>query len=195
VAHIWVHTTASDQQDPAATARYHISRNNHISRRGCPSICYHDTVAKDGTVSHCNDYGDVTWHTRGYNGTGVGVALAYRGQDGNPPIKTQYQAAVSHLGNLCLFTGLDPSSVRGHREAGRSIGRKGSMVYRKTCPGLGIDMNAMRRDVCIDMQTSLAMCGLYPWHLIDGRWGPRSKAAARAYALDMIATDAGGGNG
>jgi len=43
---IVVHTTASDNQDPHKTARYHIApgKDNHISEKGAPGLCYHDFV-------------------------------------------------------------------------------------------------------------------------------------------------------
>jgi len=53
---IVVHTTSSDNQDPFKTARYHISAPNHISKTGCPTICYHDFITKAALVYRCNDY-------------------------------------------------------------------------------------------------------------------------------------------
>jgi len=182
---IIVHTSASDNQDPNKTARYHVTSGpqNHLSKRGAPSISYHDFVAKDGTVYHCNSYTDITWHTKGWNNRGVGVALAFKGQLGHPPDSVQFRALKEHLVVLCLYMKILPKDIRGHREGpGMILGvlGKGSKKYKKSCPGWGINLDALRDDVTRCLQRRLASEGLYRGK-IDGLFGKKSKAALKAF--------------
>jgi N-acetyl-anhydromuramyl-L-alanine amidase AmpD len=58
-----------------AVNHYHI-RKNHISSRGCPHLCYHYGIEKNGEIIHANELNHITWHTRGQNDTGIGIMLA-----------------------------------------------------------------------------------------------------------------------
>lgn len=181
---IYVHTTASPNQDPAKTARYHIrpGKQNHLSKKGAPCIAYHDFVTETGIVYHCNDYTDITWHTKGSNRYGVGVTMAFRGQDGGPPAALQLQALKEHLVVLCLYLKIQPNKVKGHREAKgfwRRIG-KGQIKYKKVCPGMGVDLDALRDDVTRRLQRRLSAEGLYRGK-IDGDFGRKSRAALSAF--------------
>jgi N-acetyl-anhydromuramyl-L-alanine amidase AmpD len=182
---IVVHTTASENQDPNKTARYHStpSKHNHLSKKGAPGLAYHDFITKDGVVYHCNDYTHITWHTAGWNRTGVGVALAFKGQSGKPPVAEQMKALEEHLTTLCLYLKILPRMIKGHREGPgmllQSLGR-GSKRYKKTCPGMGIDLSALRDRVTRRLQRRLASEGLYRGK-IDGAFGPKSKAALRQF--------------
>ena len=174
---IVVHTTASDNQNPVATARYHVKAPNHISKKGCPSICYHDFITKEGQVLHCNNYEDITWHTKGWNTTAVGITMAFKGQDGEPPCNTQYLATVEQCVWLCLKFHILPKNVRGHREGpGIAILGKGPVRYKKTCPGMGVDLEELRDFVCRKLQEILREVGLYEG-LVDGKFGRKSKKA------------------
>lgn len=182
--YIIVHTTASDTQDPNRTAKYHITpgKKNHISRKGCPSICYHDFITKDGIVYHCNDYTDITWHAGWYNKRSVGVVLAFKGQDGISPSPQQMEALEKHLVILCLYLKVLPVNVIGHREVPGmwKILGNGSKVYKKVCPGMGVDLDQLRRNVTGRLQRRLAAEGLY-YGKIDHVFGLKSKAALRAF--------------
>ena len=171
VDRIVVHTTASENQDPKKTARWHIKGN------GWPGIGYHDFINKDGIVHRCNNYMDMTWHTKGWNRTGIGVALAYRGQSGEPPHPTQYTALIDHLSVLCLDFRILPKDCYGHREAPKMrFWSRGRWKFRKTCPGMGINLGAMRGQVTRKVQTALSLEGRYTGQ-IDGIFGPRSRRA------------------
>jgi N-acetyl-anhydromuramyl-L-alanine amidase AmpD len=181
---IVVHTTASDQQDPNITAQYHVtaSPDNHLSPLGAPGIAYHDFIAKSGVIYHCNDYTDITWHTRGWNKRGIGIALAFRGQDPYPPASTQYNALVRRLVTLCLYLKILPKRVKGHREAPSVVffDRNGSKRYKKVCPGLGINLDVLRDHVTRRLQVRLSAERLYKGK-IDGKFGKKSKAALQAF--------------
>tara|TARA_Y100000310_G_scaffold345057_1_gene461463 strand:+ start:1551 stop:2114 length:564 start_codon:yes stop_codon:yes gene_type:complete len=179
-----VHTTASNNQDPNKTARYHCtpSPTNHISKKGAPGLCYHDFITKNGTIFHCNDYNEITWHTKGQNGKGIGVTLAFRGQTGELPVAPQFQALIPHLAKLCLLFKVLPRNVKGHREAsGMAIFGKGPVRYKKKCPGMGVDMNVVRHLVTIRLQQLLKDHGYYRG-IIDGAFGKNSRAALQAFS-------------
>lgn len=180
---IYVHTTASENQDPNKTARYHVTpgKQNHLSKKGAPSIAYHDFIDKYGTVYHCNSYTDITWHTKGSNREGIGVTMAFRGQDGIAPYEDQWLALKQHLVILCLYMKILPKNIKGHREArGVSWLSRGVVRYKKVCPGMGVDLDELRADVTCRLQQRLAAEGLYHAK-IDGDFGRKSKAALRAF--------------
>lgn len=181
---IIIHTTASDQQNPSVVARYHITPGpqNHISSKGCPSIAYHDFIDKFGTVYHCNDYDDWTWHARIYNKRSIGVVMAFRGQDHGLPYPDQYDALLKHTTKLCLFLHILPERVIGHREVPGMymILGNGSIRYKKECPGLAVNMNKVRDEITRRLQRRLASLSLYTGK-IDGLFGPKSKAALLSF--------------
>lgn len=181
---IYIHTTGSNNQDPNKTARYHVTpgKQNHLSKRGAPCIAYHDFITKTGTIFHCNDYTDRTWHTKGSNRYGVGVTMAFRGQTGEAPCELQYTALKEHLVVLCLYLKILPVNVKGHREADgfwKRLGR-GGIKYKKTCPGMGVDLDALRADITRRLQRRLAAEGLYRGK-IDGDFGRKSRAGLDAF--------------
>ena len=183
IKRIVVHCTASNNQDPDRTAHYHVTPGpwNRISKRGCPSIAYHDFITQQGTIYRCNDYTDWTWHAGLWNRTSIGVALAYRGQDGQIPCAAQFHALITHLVTLCLDKKILPSMVRGHREAPWMMVKlgRGSTRYKTVCPGMGIDLPALRATVTRYMQRRLLAEGLYTGK-IDGIFGRLSRQALRA---------------
>lgn len=184
VSRIIVHTTASNNQDPYKTAHYHITPGpqNHLSKRGAPGIAYHDFITKAGEVYHCNDYQDSTWHCGVWNKSSVGVCMAFRGQDNVSPTPQQAKALEEHLTILCLYLKILPKRIRGHREVPGmvTILGNGSKKWKKTCPGLAVDLDKLRRDVTLRLQRRLSAENLYKGR-IDGIFGPKSRAALRAH--------------
>jgi len=184
VKRIGVHTTASNNQNPNATASYHStpSKDNHISTKGAPGLCYHDFITKDGTVYHCNNYDDVVWHWGLWNNNSVGVCLAYKGQDGLSPPDEMMLALEKHLVVLCLYLKVLPSNVYGHREVPGmfTILGNGSKKYKKTCPGMGIDLDKLRSSLTKNLQRRLAAEGLYNG-AIDGLFWENSQRALNAF--------------
>jgi N-acetyl-anhydromuramyl-L-alanine amidase AmpD len=182
---IIVHTIASDNQDPNKTALYHVtpSKDNHISKTGCPTVAYADFITKDGTLYHCVDYTSVTWHAGLYNTRSLAVVLAYRGQDsGVSPTELQMQTLEEHLTFLCLYLHISPVNILGHREIPGMfiLLGNGSKRYRKECPGMMINLDQLRYDVTCRVQRRLAALNLYNKE-IDGKWGPASKVALKAF--------------
>lgn len=181
---IIVHTLASDNQDPYQTNRYHITpgKQNHISKKGIPKIAYHDFICKDGLIYRCNDYMDWTWHCGLWNKKSIGVSLAFRGQDGNPPTAEMYETLIYHLARLCCNLNILPSKVYGHREVPGTyvLLGNGSKRYRKTCPGMGIRMDRLRSEVTMYLQQKLQNATFYLGK-VDGDFGSKSKAAIETY--------------
>jgi len=162
---IIVHTSASDNQDPNKTARYHITPGpqNHISTKGAPGLCYADFITKEGVIYHCNSYQDITWHAGSYNTRSIGVVLAYKGQDKIPPVEAQYTALLEHLVILCLYLNISPENVIGHREVPGmfTILGNGSKKYKKVCPGMGLNLDKMRQELTARIQRRLSCENLY----------------------------------
>lgn len=173
---IVLHCTASSQQDPTRVAKNHIrpGLQNHLSKRGAPGLAYHDFIDAVGRVYHCNHYYHSTWHARTWNKSSVGVVMAYEGGS-EPPPEAQILATAKHLVRLCLFLKIRPERVYGHREApwmSTVVGR-GSVRYKKACPGMQVDMAKMRDMVTRGLQKRLKDEGLYHG-AIDGIFGAKS---------------------
>jgi len=187
---IVVHTTASDNQDPYKTARYHVhaGKTNHISKKGCPAIVYHDLITKEGLVYHCNYYADRTWHAGGYNKSSIGVGMCFRGQDyGVRPTLLQFETLRKHLVKLCLYFKILPKRIVGHREVPGmwTLLGNGSKRYKKTCPGMSVDLDELRSEIAVRMQRVLSSVGLYEG-AIDGLFGRKSKKALKAHQEERL---------
>ena len=161
---------------------------NHISDTGCPAITYHDVIMKTGVVFHTLPYKEVSWHAGGYNSGSVAVALMYRCTDPETqkdrfhPTTNALKALVSHCGKLCLRFNLTPDRVLGHRElfgTGWFRNKHGSKRLRKTCPGLKINLDVLRKNIAEYMQIYLRLTGLYRGK-IDGDFGHNSRKALDA---------------
>jgi hypothetical protein len=159
---------------------------NHISKTGCPAITYHDVIMPSGVVYHCLPYNEVSWHVGNHNGESVAVAMMYKCTSNNkdvfPPPDSEVKALISHCGKLCIKFNLDPSNVVGHRELFGTgwFWSKGHKRLRKTCPGLQVDLDSLRKKVARYMQIFLRLEGSYLGN-IDGIWGPKSKMALERY--------------
>lgn len=181
---IVVHCTGSNNQDPNKTALYHVrpGPQNHLTKKGAPTLAYSDFITKDGTIYHCVDYSAVTYHAGLYNKKSIGVVLAFRGQTNQPPTPAQYEALMKQLVVLCLYFKVLPKKVIGHREVPGmfTILGNGSKKYKKSCPGLGINLSVMRHELTGRLQRRLAAEGLYQG-AIDYKFGKQSKAALKAF--------------
>lgn len=168
---------------------------NHISKQGCPTVTYHAVIpnesfanqtAKDGSKFDaplgCAVLGVpenvVAFHSVGYNQTHLAVALMYKvdeqweaGKSKAPLKKHQvkpeaFEALYEVLVHWCLKYRLEPKRVVGHREITRG----------KTCPGMFVDLKALRLELSKRLQAKLKELGLYLGE-IDGDFGPKSRAA------------------
>ncbi|XOV94424.1 MAG: N-acetylmuramoyl-L-alanine amidase [Bacteroidota bacterium] len=54
---------------------YHMTAPNHVSKHGCPCICYHYCIRKSGEVVQANDLSSITCHCKGENSNAIGIML------------------------------------------------------------------------------------------------------------------------
>jgi len=185
IKRVVVHTT-DWTTTPQRIAEYDIEPN-HISETGCPAITYHDMIGSDGQLYHTLPYEEVSWHVGMWNPGSLGIALTYRcsnkkGEDVYGPKRKLLHTLETRCGDICLKFGLTPDKVVGHREL-KGTGWtmfKGSKRLRKTCPGLKVDLDIVRRNVARYMQIVLGAGGFYTGK-VDGLFGPQSNKAFRLY--------------
>ena len=185
IKRIVVHTTGSSNQDPFKTNNYHI-HPNHISKEGCPKICYANFTNQDGLIYLCNDYTDITWHCGLWNSSSIGLVMAFKGQiDTEKPTDKQYLSMVYQCSKLCTEFNIHPHNVIGHREVPGmyTILGNGSKKYKKSCPGMAISLPFLRKNVIITLQSQMTLNGLYTAK-IDGLWGKLSAKGFKQLVSD-----------
>jgi hypothetical protein len=178
ITSITFHTTASQNQDPFKTNAYHVGPN-HISKTGCPRICYHEFHDKLGKRYLCNEVKHRTWHVGLWNRWCIGIVAAFKGQSEAPEV-VQMQSVLAAMVQLCLEHHVIPQKVKGHREY-RVRGKQ----KLKSCPGPFVNMDAVRLVVCLRLQGILRAAGLYHGGL-DGKFGKLSKAALKGYSYAEV---------
>ena len=113
---------------------YHISFNNHISKKACPHICYHYCIDKEGSVYKTNPISSTVWHCGKQNTSSIGILVignftgpSYAGSE----VPTEIQLAALRyllLDVLLLDTKIAPrvgkTDIYGHAEFGK-----------ENCPG------------------------------------------------------------
>jgi N-acetyl-anhydromuramyl-L-alanine amidase AmpD len=142
--YIVLHCTGSENQRPIRTAEYHIGPN-HISKTGCPGICYHTFITESGVIFKTSNFENKLWHAGWINNKSLAVVMAYSGYK----FPQQYWTTVHHIAWLCVTQGIGYQNVIGHREVGKIgqlLGRGGKKV-RKICPGKYLDMDGFRADL------------------------------------------------
>lgn len=160
---------------------------NHISKKGCPAITYHEIAMKDKLYKTL-DWEEESWHAGKWNKQSIAIAMMYKctkdGEDQLEPPDNMLKIVQTRCGDICLELGLTPDVVKGHRELEGTgwFWEKGSRRLRKTCPGKKVDLDLLRKNVAMYMQVKLLMAGLYKGK-IDGDFGPKSKAALEAYRV------------
>lgn len=113
-----------------AVHNYHISPTSHLKPGvGAPSIAYHYTIEKDGTVYSVNADTSVTWHTAGQNMRALGIMLVgdFTGADHigkSEPTEAQLSSLTRLLDLLCERYSIARASVFGHKDFGK-----------QACPG------------------------------------------------------------
>lgn len=187
---IIVHQSLSDGTLEAIN-NYLISPNNHISESGCPHICYHICIGKDGTVYLCNNFEDETWHTKGQNSKGLAICVLgnFNGvgwNKGHNPTKAQEDSLSNLLKHLITNLSLSPMSIYGHYHYGKPA-----------CPGYSLSniVEGFRRGVIINNPTELktikdiqnALISLkyeLPKYGSDGVYGEETKTAIVKFQFD-----------
>ena len=193
---IVVHQSLSEGSLTAIN-NYLISPGNHISPvLGCPHIAYHMAIGKDGRIFLCNNFDDVTWHTKGQNTSGFAICVLgnFNGtgyNKGGNPSKEQEEKLTEILKkliinfssfNLLSFSG---KNIYGHYHFGKPA-----------CPGKilsgivesfrsGIIVEHISLSTMKDIQKALLTLGYsLPKYGPDGFYGTETKIALNAFQLD-----------
>ncbi len=103
------HSAIPPEKGPEVIARY------HVEKQGWPGIGYHYFVDPKGKIFQTNPLEVVSYHTRDYNFSGVGICLAGDFTSSIPPT-VQIQA----LGHLCAYLleklNLSKEAIVGHQD-------------------------------------------------------------------------------
>ena len=171
---------------------YHISPNNHISANGCPHICYHYGINKEGEIIQANELTHIVWHTKGQNNIGVGVMLAgnFKGTGhvlGNEgPTAKQMESLKWLVGYILNSLDLTNQDVYGHYHYGKPA-----------CPGYVVSewIETFRNGLDVDVSNEVALISIkelqkrlnklgYDCGNVDGIIGIRSSLAIKKFQQD-----------
>jgi len=128
---------------------------NHIDPRGCPVPTYTYYIERDGSIWQLNQEVTKTWHAGvvskyvdlcpRWNDISLAICFAFKPNKKNPLPAVQMESGLYLTTEILLRRHADSANVKGHRElcgTGHVPGHPERL--RKTCPGLGIDMNSVR---------------------------------------------------
>ncbi|MEO9869087.1 peptidoglycan recognition protein family protein [Ekhidna sp.] len=112
------------EADVEAVNNYHI-QPNHISSRGCPHLCYHYAIRKNGEIIQSNELSSVTWHCKGQNTSAIGIMVV--GNFNGPgydmgtsePTKEQIKSIQFLIEYLQKSFNLSNQDVYGHYHFGK----------------------------------------------------------------------------
>lgn len=103
------HSAIPPNRGPEFIARY------HVEKQGWPGIGYHYFIDQKGKIYQTNPLEIVSYHTRAYNSSAVGICLAGDFTSTIPPM-----AQISALGHLCAYLleklNLSKEAIVGHQE-------------------------------------------------------------------------------
>lgn len=139
IAHIVVHTAAAAnaQGQPVYQTAEDVDRY-HREHNGWKRIGYHSFIERDGRERRdiCRGDDEVGAHVQGKNEHTLGVCVAGHG-DFADFLPAQRRVLVDRCVAWCRIYKLNAAAVVGHRELGSD----------KTCPGLKVNMAAIRAEV------------------------------------------------
>lgn len=146
ISKIIIHQSLSDGKLENIN-HYLISPGNHISpKTGCPHICYHIVIDKQGTIILCNDFDDMTWHTKKHNVNGLSICvlgnfIGTGWNKGHEPSEEQMKSLDKLLDHLMENLSLNSKDIYGHYHFGKPA-----------CPGKTITelIESIRREVRAD---------------------------------------------
>lgn len=187
---IIVHQSLSDGSIHAIN-NYLISPNNHISESGCPHICYHICIGKDGSIYLCNNFDDETWHTKGQNNKGLAICILgnFNGvgwNKGHEPASNQVDSLINVLKNLIRNLSLKSIDIYGHYHYGKPAcpGKTLSNIVEDFRLGI-IRIDHNRLDSIKDIQNALLKLGYkLEKYGPDGIYGEETKKAIVKFQFD-----------
>ncbi|WP_420318590.1 N-acetylmuramoyl-L-alanine amidase [Ekhidna sp.] len=112
------------EADVEAVNDYHI-KPNHISSKGCPHLCYHYAIRKNGDIIQANELSSVTWHCKGQNTAAIGIMAVGNfngpGYDmgSSEPTKEQIKSIDFLVDYLIKSHKLSNQDVYGHYHFGK----------------------------------------------------------------------------
>ncbi len=169
---------------------YHISTKNHISPKGCPRICYHYGIRKNGEVVQMNELSSVVWHTSGHNTSGIGIMMVgnFSGLGNTTAQSEPTSEQLESLAQLIIYLqnafNLTNQDVYGHYHFGKP-----------SCPGYTIQewVESKRNELSSnienvqksisEIQKRLNQLG-YTAGVVDGIMGVKTLSAIRNFQSD-----------
>jgi N-acetyl-anhydromuramyl-L-alanine amidase AmpD len=124
-------------KDIEGVNNYHItpSNDNHISKTGCPHICYTFVIDDDGKTYQCNEYKHITWHCKGHNIDSLGILIlgdfdgpSYNGKY-EKPTQEQMESLyllLNYMIDQKFYRQIDKKHIFGHTEL---------QANKENCPG------------------------------------------------------------
>ncbi|MEO1253288.1 MAG: N-acetylmuramoyl-L-alanine amidase [Bacteroidota bacterium] len=112
------------EADVEAVNSYHI-RPNHISSKGCPHLCYHFAIRKNGEIIQANELSSITWHCKGQNIEAIGIMVIgnFSGPGYDMGTSEPTQEQISSMDFLIDYLQkslkLDNQSIYGHYHYGK----------------------------------------------------------------------------
>ena len=126
-----------------------VIRDFHKRTNGWPDIGYHWVIEEDGAMVRGLLEEQMGSHVGGFNKHSIGVCVTGHG-DFAPFKPAQLASVVRLCASICERYKLPGSRVIGHRETDDF----GGPPVSKTCPGLLIDMDEVRRLVVARLETA-----------------------------------------
>lgn len=137
-----VHTAAAydAKRQQVVHQSYEQIDNYHRSHNGWRMIGYHVFIEKDGTILPGRREEDLGAHVGGFNEHSLGICVSGHGdyEAFNP---AQLSSLALRLVRWCRTYSLPAERCIGHREADEH----GAPQVFKTCPGMLVDLNEIRR--------------------------------------------------
>jgi len=155
-----------------------------VSERRFPCCSYHYYVVSN-QIYHMVGENNITYHAAGHNSDSVAFSIDYnptRDDKLNIAVDPRvYTNAIKIATFLLLKFKLTPDKLFGHRElfgTGFFKDQNDSIVLRKVCPGMKINLDQFRYSVSRLMQETINKIFNEGENLVvDGIFGPASKKA------------------
>lgn len=176
--------------------KYHISPN-HISSKGCPRICYHYGIRKNGEIVQLNELSSIVWHTKGQNKIAIGILLVgnFEGPGHNTGTREPSDEQIAALDFLCKYLlevfGFSNQDLYGHYHFGKPA-CPGNIIQdwienKRNSILLTDQHDANIKKTVTEIQKRLNKLG-YAVGVADGIMGVKTMAAIRKFQSDTQLT-------
>lgn len=116
----------------------------HREHNGWQKIGYHWYVEEDGQGERGREDYETGAHVGGFNLNSLGLCVSGHG-DFEPWNDAQVTEVLRKCAQWCAMYRIPPQHVIGHRE----VGDFGAPAVAKTCPGVKVDLDALRAKLAI----------------------------------------------